>query len=290
MIVTRGLVIGSPWIEHILAGRKDWEMRSQATSHRGWFGLIRKGSGHVVGLARLVDCGKTLSQSEMIANIDHHRIPEDMILRGEVAKWNIPWKLAEIIPLERSIPYEHKSGAVIWVTFTPEVTRQLDRCIVNNGAPAGEATSHPARTVDQYKKVSSATALEGGFAATRNPAAVSKKPLSDGGGRVLGRSRLTGGNVRNDHINLSQFLDAFPQDVIGGRNKAEAAIRQVRIDWGGPQPVMTDIDRTKSIFRGRGWVRRFLSASDAHEGDVVIVTETAPYQISVRLERKMSKD
>lgn len=62
-------------------------MRSQATAHRGWFGLIRKGSGQVVGLARLVDCGATLSLSEMIANYDHHRIPTDMIVHGEVSKW-----------------------------------------------------------------------------------------------------------------------------------------------------------------------------------------------------------
>lgn len=90
MCVTRGLIIADPWIEHILGGRKDWEMRSQATSVRGWFGLIRKGSGTVVGLARLVDCGRALDQAEMIANFDPHRIPVDMIRRGEVAKWVVP--------------------------------------------------------------------------------------------------------------------------------------------------------------------------------------------------------
>ena len=58
MTVARGLIIDAPWIDHILEGRKDWEMRSQATSVRGWIGLIRKGSGQVVGIARLVDCGK----------------------------------------------------------------------------------------------------------------------------------------------------------------------------------------------------------------------------------------
>ena len=63
MTVTRGLIIADPWIDHILNGRKDWEMRSQATSIRGWFGLIRKGSGSVVGLARLRDCGMALNQT-----------------------------------------------------------------------------------------------------------------------------------------------------------------------------------------------------------------------------------
>ncbi|MBD3625195.1 MAG: ASCH domain-containing protein [Rhodobacteraceae bacterium] len=75
MNVSRGPIVADPWIDNILEGRKDWEMRSQATSVRGWFGLIRKGSGTVVGLARLVDCGRVLDQAEMIANFDHHCIP-----------------------------------------------------------------------------------------------------------------------------------------------------------------------------------------------------------------------
>ncbi|WP_165802820.1 hypothetical protein [Pelagivirga sediminicola] len=98
-----------------------------------------------------------------------------------------------------------------------------------------------------------------------------------------------GPNVRNNHINLSKFMDAFPQDVIGGKNKSEAAPRQIEIDWGGPQHVVTDIDGSKSIFRGRRWVRRFLAASDAQEGDIVVLTETAPYKLSVRLERRASE-
>ena len=90
MTETRGLIIADPWIGHTLDSRQGWEMRSQATSVRGWFGPIRKGSGTVLGLARLVDCGRALFQAEMIANFDHHRIPTDMIRRGEVAKWVVP--------------------------------------------------------------------------------------------------------------------------------------------------------------------------------------------------------
>jgi hypothetical protein len=84
MIISRGLIIAELWIDHILEGRKDWEMRARPTAHRGWFGLIRKGSGTVVGMARLVDCGRELDRNEMIANSHHHRIPEAMIRRGEV--------------------------------------------------------------------------------------------------------------------------------------------------------------------------------------------------------------
>ncbi|KZZ23277.1 hypothetical protein A3753_04200 [Sulfitobacter sp. HI0082] len=284
MTVTRGLIIADPWIDHILNGRKDWEMRSQATSIRGWFGLIRKGSGSVVGLARLRDCGMALNQTEMIANFDHHRIPVDMIRRGEVAKWVVPWKLADVIPLARSVPYEHKAGAVTWVTLSPDVSQKLAPYIARHDQ-ADIDRPPPSRSVDHYKPLS--TALYPATKPIRPNAAESRKasPLPEGKHRILGQSVLSGGNIRNNHIKLSAFIHAFPREVIGGSNKAEAASRHLEIDWGGPESAKTDIDRTKSIFRARGWVRRFFATSEAKEGDIVVFTETAPYRISVRLER-----
>lgn len=289
MNVNRGLIIADPWIEHILEGRKDWEMRAQATATRGWFGLIRKGSGQVVGIARLVDCGKALSQSEMIANIDHHRIPEVMIRRGEVEKWVVPWKLSDIIPLEKPVPYEHKSGAVTWVALSTEVAEHLGRHLISVGAPVGETISRPTRTLETGAKLTLSRVSESSDTARQRPPTAQLHPIPEGESRVLGRSRLSGGNVRNNHINLSSFLNAFPQDAIGGRNKSEAAPRQLQIDWGGPQHVITDIDGTKAIFRGRGWVRRFFSAANAQEGNIVIVTQTSPYSLIVRLERASSR-
>ena len=115
MRVTKGLIIADPWIGYILGGTKDWEMRSTGASHRGWFGLIRKGTGEIYGVARLIDVGAPLSPAEMIATFGHHRIPEHMIRSGEVAKWNMPWKLADVRQFDSPVPYRHKSGAVTWV-------------------------------------------------------------------------------------------------------------------------------------------------------------------------------
>jgi len=109
--------------------------------------------------------------------------------------------------------------------------------------------------------------------------------LPEGKHRILGKSVLSGGNIRNYHVNLSSLMHAFPREVLGGSNKEESAPRLLEIDWGGPESARTDIDRTKSIFRTRGWVRRFFATSGAREGDIVVFTETAPYRISVRLER-----
>src|SRR3546814_915548 len=115
MRITKGLIIADPWIGYILGGTKDWEMRSTGASHRGWFGLIRKGTGAVYGVARLIEAGAPLSPEEMIATFERHRIPEHMIRSGEVAKWNTPWKLADVRRLDRPVAYRHKSGAVTWV-------------------------------------------------------------------------------------------------------------------------------------------------------------------------------
>src|SRR5688572_28347854 len=115
MLVGKGLIIADPWIGYILEGRKTWEMRSQSTSFRGLFGLIRKGTCAVWGVARLVDCGTPLLPEQMIANHDKHQIPDSMIRSGEVAKWNTPWMLSDVWRLAASVPYTHRSGAVTWL-------------------------------------------------------------------------------------------------------------------------------------------------------------------------------
>jgi len=45
----RALIIDEPWISKILSGEKTLEMRSRHTKIRGRIGLIRKGSGLIVG-------------------------------------------------------------------------------------------------------------------------------------------------------------------------------------------------------------------------------------------------
>ncbi|SHM66429.1 ASCH domain-containing protein [Roseibium suaedae] len=286
MKVSRGLVIDAPWIGHILEGRKDWEMRSQPTSHRGWFGLIRKGSGQVVGLANLLDCGKSLSTSEMIETQEHHRIPEAMIRNGDVSKWVIPWKLEDVRRLEQPIPYEHKSGAVTWVLFSDEVAVRLANAL--EGFPhipeinAAQATRQIANELVTSTSDRAAVEVQ---PYPRKPK-VPSGSLTEVPGRVLGRTTVTGGNLRNDHFYIREFLDRFPADTIGGSNKSAAAPREITIDWGGPSLVMTDIDRTKGMFRKRGWVGKFFEASAASEGDAIVVTSRAPYRVHVRIERR----
>ncbi|MEZ9141666.1 MULTISPECIES: ASCH domain-containing protein [unclassified Shewanella] len=112
-----GLVIADPYISQILNGEKTWEMRSQLTKKRETIGLIRKGSGQVVGQAKVVDCIGPLSVTELLLNSNKHGISEAQIADGLLDKWNYAWVLEEIEAFEDPIEYSHPSGAVIWVNL-----------------------------------------------------------------------------------------------------------------------------------------------------------------------------
>ena len=121
--IERALIVDTPWILHILddqpgwSGRKTWEMRSRATKVRGPIGLIQSRTGTIVGVTEVSGCEGPLAPETMLANVGRHRIPDDMIRSGAVAKWNHAWVLSGSARLAKPIPYKHPQGAVIWVTL-----------------------------------------------------------------------------------------------------------------------------------------------------------------------------
>lgn len=142
-MISKALIVDEPWVTNLLEGRKVWEMRSTKTKIKGRIGLIRKGSGTVVGVAEMVDCIGPLSRDEMLASIDKHTIPESMIRSGDVDKWCFAWVLKDVTPLPESVSYEHPFGAVIWVTLKDVVSRRLQdpvtRTEPQRNAEKGEA-------------------------------------------------------------------------------------------------------------------------------------------------------
>lgn len=121
-----GLIIDEPYLGDILRRIKTWEMRSQNTTKRGRIALIRKGSGHIVGYADLVDVLSPLNNDNYSQFFDKHRVSE-AVWRGDGFKWYTPWVLENVEKLKIPIPYKHKSGAVTWVKLdeTPDT--------INNG-------------------------------------------------------------------------------------------------------------------------------------------------------------
>ena len=120
----KGLVIRQPWIGMILRGEKVWEMRSQPCRHRGMIALIEKGSGTVVGLARLIDDLSPLTEAGLRSTIAKHRIPSSEICNAVANRWTRPWVLAEVSRLRRPVRYNHTSGGS-WVNLSAKEEEEI---------------------------------------------------------------------------------------------------------------------------------------------------------------------
>lgn len=105
------------------------------------------------------------------------------------------------------------------------------------------------------------------------------------GTHVLGEVEITQANIDYSHIYLRGFFDQFPADAIGGTNKASIAPRQVSVDYGGGEPVMTDLDGSKKFFRNRALAREFFVRHSARAGDFAVLERLAPYQYRIRLRK-----
>jgi len=117
----RGLIIRERWLDLILQGKKTWEMRSQSTNVRGVIGLIRQGSGLIVGTARLIDSKPALTGENYMSYRDKHAIPESMLDEVLTNRWTVPWVLSDVRVLATPVAYRHRSGAVTFVTLEPSV-------------------------------------------------------------------------------------------------------------------------------------------------------------------------
>jgi hypothetical protein len=109
-----GLVIRSPWVEMILDRKKIWEIRGAYTHVRGKIGLIRAGSGMIVGTCELIGAIGPLELKEF------RKSARKAGLRPSEAR-TLPyqktyaWVLRNPMKFRRPRLYNHPSGAVIWV-------------------------------------------------------------------------------------------------------------------------------------------------------------------------------
>jgi DNA polymerase-3 subunit epsilon len=115
--------------------------------------------------------------------------------------------------------------------------------------------------------------------------AVSARAIPVQSGGLIGRTTLTEGNIKNHHIYLSEFFDAFPVDAIGGSNAAAAALRTINVHWGSDNIAVTDLDGKKKFFRKRAWVREFFTRKQAIAGDTVTVERLGRYDYKIDILR-----
>lgn len=149
----KGLIVDEPWISLILAGKKDWEMRSQPTQVRGPVALIRKGTGQVVGTANITGNHGPLGLDELRSNASRHCVPMVEFESGRATKWTTAWQLEHAAPLSVPVSYKHPSGAVIWVNLDPAVAAAIEEQRGSNSMYAevyAEARPLPRAHADEY--------------------------------------------------------------------------------------------------------------------------------------------
>ena len=126
----KGVLIRSPWVDMILDGKKTWEIRGQNPKLRGEIALIQSGSGTVVGVCELLDVHGPLSEDEYFGNSYRHR--------GDPT-YNLPydktyaWELTNVRRLKKPVPYDHPSGAVIWVKLPEDVEKKIRQALKHPG-------------------------------------------------------------------------------------------------------------------------------------------------------------
>jgi len=101
-------------------------------------------------------------------------------------------------------------------------------------------------------------------------------------GTVAERKRLielTAGNVRQNHLYISEHLDFFPPDIVGAsrlNSEDDACPVAIHLDGLG-ETIETDIGsdaksgKPRRMFRKRDWVRRFIEHHKLQEGDVLAI-------------------
>lgn len=112
------LLIRSPWIDKILKGTKSWEMRGTSTRKRGRIGLVKSGTGTVVGVADLIDVVGPLSKSEFVANARKAGLSGAAAGKGLPYLRTFAWVIGRPRRLSRPVPYKHPCGAIVWVALS----------------------------------------------------------------------------------------------------------------------------------------------------------------------------
>lgn len=120
-VPSRGLVVRDPWIGLILSGTKTWELRSRATRFRGRFGLIRSGSGLVLGEAKLVDVLGPFSGGDLAASDERHRAAAYVARNADRFPTLYAWVLEGALAWNEPVAYSHPRGAVVWVDLDASV-------------------------------------------------------------------------------------------------------------------------------------------------------------------------
>jgi len=105
------LIVKKPWLDLILSGKKNWEIRGSNTKIRGKIELIQSGSGTIVGCCDIVGC-KEINIEMYQNNVINHQITDTKKLPY---KKTFVWIIQNAQRYKEPRQYQHPKGAIIWV-------------------------------------------------------------------------------------------------------------------------------------------------------------------------------
>jgi hypothetical protein len=259
----------------ILAGTKTWEMRTAPCPHMGRIGLIRQGTGLIVGIADVVASLPPLDGTGLIATRNRHGIAAEQDTQVLQARWLHPWVLENVHPLSRPVPAGQKPGQVIWVTLSPSVLGTVDAQLVN---PQKFVSPTRPTLTTQYPR-------KGGVSPDVHVGASQTLPKLNAQNVDEIIIELTAGAIKNGNICVRAALSWLPANVLGGSNKSAAAASSLTVVFRPRQTVETDIASDKMLLRCRGAVLDFFMRSGARPGDHVRIRRVALQTLFVECER-----
>lgn len=122
-----GLIIKKEWLDLILKGEKNLEIRGSNTSHIGeTIALIESGSGFIKGTCLLAGTFPLFSNNYKASkNIwnqtrNRHCVPISYEKLLERYKKPYAWHFMDVQVYDEPVPYKHPQGAVIWVNLDKE--------------------------------------------------------------------------------------------------------------------------------------------------------------------------
>lgn len=110
----KGLIVKTHWADLILSGEKTIELRGSNTKIRGKIGIIKSGTKKVYGEVELIDSIQ-INEDDYYKLYDLHKVNAN---RSDIPYKNLyGWILKNPIIYEKPVPYNHKTGCVIWVNI-----------------------------------------------------------------------------------------------------------------------------------------------------------------------------
>ncbi|PHV71900.1 hypothetical protein CS063_00005 [Sporanaerobium hydrogeniformans] len=108
-----GLIIKEPYIDWILNGEKDLELRGFNTSKRGTIALIKSGTGKIYGTVDIIRTMKIETRNQYEKLRARHCVGTERKNIRYKELWG--WELINPVIFKEPIKYSQKKGQQVWV-------------------------------------------------------------------------------------------------------------------------------------------------------------------------------